>query len=91
MNETSQQMTYEEREKLKEFGHHHEDPRLLGRVVVMIAHWMRQEQRVPFSDYASDWMVANGPLENAPFLRMFPHSGTRHIQDRCSDWNGAKL
>ena len=58
-----QGMTRTEREELKSFATqcgNAGDIQSLERTLIMIAHWMRQGQRVSFTEYASQWHSANG-------------------------------
>lgn len=83
IEETSQAMTYEEREHLKtcRFGDQAHE------VIRLIAHWHRQSKKVAFSLYASNWAEAE-KRRNVSMLRAaWPFSGKRMIKDNCSDWD----
>ena len=78
-----QGMTYHERESLKctAWGDQATE------VLIMIGHWMRQGERVPFSAYAANWAEAQ-TLRNVSLLRArWPLRGARRIADNCSDWD----
>lgn len=76
-----QKMEYHEREALKrDWG---EESKL---VILMIAHWHRQTEQIPFSEYAANWAVACG--ERAKKIQeVFPLKTKRMIKDGYSDWN----
>ena len=77
-----QEMTYKEREHLKafDFGEQAAD------VVVMIAHWHRQERPVKFSDYAANWARAEKRRDVSKLREAWPHAGIIMIRDNHSDW-----
>ncbi len=53
--ETSQKMTYQEREALKGFTDKRQSLQMTLR---MIAHWMRQPAEIGFTEYATHWTAA---------------------------------
>lgn len=59
--ETSQKMTYQEREALKGFTDKRAlqgDTQSLQMTLRMIAHWMRQPAEIGFTEYATHWTAA---------------------------------
>ncbi|MBB5320440.1 hypothetical protein [Marinobacter oulmenensis] len=77
-------MTYQEREELKRFAAYGQ---CLHETVTMIAHWMRQDKPVPFSDYASNWAAAEQRKDVSAMREQWPLKGPRRIADNCSDWD----
>ena len=77
-----QEMTYEERELLKSFDFQGQE----REVLVMIAHWHRQNIRIPFSDYAANWAAASPAHEVSRLRVAWPLKGERMIADGCSEW-----
>ena len=78
------EMTYQEREDLKIFA---ASGKCLNETIAMIAHWMRQADPVPFSDYASNWAAAENRVDVSAMREQWPLRGPRRIADNCSDWN----
>lgn len=77
-----QSMTYTERELLKNSdfsGQEH-------LVIIMIAHWMRQQHPISFSEYAANWATAHDG-DATKITSAFPLSGDRKIADGHSQWN----
>lgn len=59
--ESSQKMTYQERESLKTFTDRcalQSDTQSLQMTLRMLAHWMRQPSETGFTDYAAHWTAA---------------------------------
>lgn len=79
-------MTHTEREALKSFASRGE---CLNAMLKAIAHWMRQEPYVSFSDYVSNWAEANRnqQFDVEAIRKQWPHSGPRFIATGFSDWN----
>jgi hypothetical protein len=78
------EMTYQEREGLKQFA---AQGKCLHKTVTMITHWMRQNEPVPFSDYAANWAAAENRVDVSAMRAEWPLKGPRRIADNCSDWN----
>lgn len=89
-----QRMTYHEREKLKSFTYQcfsNSDTKSLERTLIMIAHWMRQGQRISFTEYASQWTEAqknrtDGNHSTPAMAQQWPFSGKRCISKSGSDY-----
>lgn len=88
-------MDYPERENLKGLASELEDEKDAGAlrlIIMMIAHWMRQGERVCFADYAANWLAADRgdhPDYNLAVARLkteFPLRGERRIADGYSEW-----
>lgn len=79
-----QEMTYDEREALKDFAREEEN---LKEALIMIAHWMRQESQIEFSEYAANWAAAHQESEVSAIGKKWPLVGARKIADNGSDWN----
>lgn len=77
-------MTYQEREDLKRFA---ANGNCLHETITMITHWMRQNEAVPFSVYASNWAAAENRRDVSAMRAHWPLRGPRRIADNCSDWN----
>ncbi|MDV7210483.1 hypothetical protein [Azotobacter beijerinckii] len=82
-NATKFAMTYAEREQLKQFAG---EGKNLHETLTMIAHWMRQAEAVPFSDYAANWAAAEQRKDVEAMRQQWPLTGPRMIADNCSDW-----
>lgn len=90
----TQAMTYHEREELKFFAYRcaaSGDIQSLERTLIMIAHWMRQGQRIPFTEYASQWSEAqknreDGNHSTPAMVKLWPFSGKRCIRPAGSDY-----
>jgi hypothetical protein len=88
----AQGMTSAEREALKTFAISCDidgDIQSLTRTLVMIAHWMRQGQRVSFTEYASQWTQAqkdrdDGNHSTPAMQAQWPFSGKRCISPAYS-------
>lgn len=80
---TAFHMTYEEREHLKVFADQDES---LAEVIFMIAHWMRQPEAVPFSNYAANWAAAHTSSDVAAMRQHWPLTGPRMIANGQSGW-----
>ena len=78
-----QEMTYDEREALKSFA---QKGKNLEEALIMIAHWMRQETKVQFSEYAANWAAANQENDVIAMREQWHLSGSRKIDDNGSDW-----
>lgn len=78
-----QEMTYAEREHLKhsDFGDQ------ACHVITMIAHWHRQYVRVPFTDYAKNWVAADTQNDVSNLAKAWPMSGSRRIADGMTQWD----
>ncbi|MCF3290901.1 hypothetical protein L1027_24545, partial [Escherichia coli] len=89
-----QGMTRTEREELKSFATqcgNAGDIQSLERTLIMIAHWMRQGQRVSFTEYASQWTEAqrersDGNHSTPEMAKQWPFSGKRCISPGGSDY-----
>lgn len=79
-----QEMTYDEREALKSFARKGKN---LEEALIMITHWMRQEAKIQFSEYASNWAAANQENDVTAMIEQWPLSGPPKIADNGSDWN----
>lgn len=77
------EMTYAEREQLKQFAAGGEN---LHETLTMIAHWMRQVRAVSFTKYAENWVAASKRDNIDAMRREWPLTGKRKIADGCSDW-----
>ena len=95
MTETQQEMTYQEREKLKQFASQCQrdgDTESATEMLILIAHWMRQIDLVPFEDYAANWIQSQRnrkdgqPLATDRMAGEYPLKGDRQIPDSMSDW-----
>lgn len=53
----------------------------------MIAHWMRQDCEINFSNYAANWAVAHEETDVKAMVLEWPLKGKRHIKDGGSDWH----
>lgn len=84
MTATSHAMTYDEREALKAFARSNEN---LMETIVMIAHWMRQDIEISFSNYAANWAIGHQETDVKVMRRQWPLNGKRHIKDGGSDWH----
>lgn len=80
-----QEMTYDEREILKVFAR---EGKNLEAVLIMIAHWMRQETQICFSEYAANWAAAQQEVDVTAMMETWPLVGKRKIADNGSDWAG---
>lgn len=82
-----QGMTNKEREDLKNFATHCDrkgDTQSLTRTLVMVAHWMRQGQRIAFTEYASQWVNAqkdrtDGNHSTPAMMEQWPFAGKKCI------------
>lgn len=83
MTDTSQAMTYDEREALKAFARNNKN---LQETIIMIAHWMRQDTKINFSNYAANWAAGHQETDVKAMLEEWPLKGKRHIKDGGSDW-----
>lgn len=89
-----QSMDYSEREALKRFAARcgaNNDVQSLERALIMIAHWMRQGQRISFTEYASQWTEAQKDRENGnhsteAMAKTWPFGGKRCISKAGSDY-----
>lgn len=89
-----QRMTYQERERLKDFIREREreqDTETLAKVLVMMSHWFRQGHTINFTEYASQWTEAqknrtDGNASTGTMLTEWPQSGRRCIEDGGSDY-----
>jgi hypothetical protein len=86
-------MSYQERESLKRFAREcarNGDIESLERSLIMISHFMRQEQPVPFSEYAAQWVAARTPGSTLTATEsmgsQWPLSGMRRIADGGTDF-----
>lgn len=77
------EMTYAEREALKQFADQGE---CLHEALLMIAHWARQRVPIPFTEYAAQWAAAESRKDVEPMRAQWPLSAPRMIADNCSDW-----
>lgn len=79
-----QEMTYQERELLKSFDFGNQEKQVL----IMIAHWMRQSEQIPFSLYAAHWAAADlsAPRNTSKLQEAWPLPGARMIADGFSEW-----
>lgn len=84
VTDTSHAMTYAEREALKTFARNNEN---LEETIIMIAHWMRQDLDIGFSNYAANWAIGHRETNVKAMLRQWPLKGERHIKDGGSDWH----
>lgn len=90
-----QRMTYHEREKLKFFTYQcmsNGDIQSMERTLIMIAHWMRQGQRISFTEYASQWTESHrsetGSYQStSAMIQLWPFSGKRCINQSGSDYH----
>lgn len=90
----SQGMTHAEREELKDFACQCDvtgDTQSLSRTLVMVAHWMRQGQRIAFTEYASQWTEAqkdrkDGNHSTPKMAAQWSFSGKRCIKAGGSDY-----
>lgn len=80
-----QEMTYDEREALKSFSR---EGKNLEEALIMIAHWMRQETKIQFSEYAANWAAAHQERDVTAMREKWPLVGPRKIADNGSDWVG---
>ncbi|MVT02138.1 hypothetical protein CD006_05625 [Enterobacter sp. 10-1] len=67
------------------------DNQSLERTLIMIAHWMRQGQRVTFTEYASQWTEAqkhrkDGNQSTPEMAEAWPFRGKRCISPGGSDY-----
>lgn len=93
-NEQSQMMDYAEREALKRFAVRcaaDGDVQSLERALIMIAHWMRQNTRVPFAEYAGQWTEAqkdrsDGQHSTPAMADVWPFSGKSCMHPAGSDY-----
>ena len=79
-------MTYEEQEALKRFAHQGEN---LEETLVMIANWMSCRVDVTFTEYASNWIVANNTGNLQAMASTWPLTGRRMIADNSTAWGSA--
>lgn len=83
IQQTKHVMYYNEREELKAFARRGEN---LEQTVIMIAHWMSCMSDVSFTDYASNWAIAN-TRENVNAMRIqWPLTKSRMIADDLTTW-----
>lgn len=78
----NQEMTYDEREAIKIFASKGQN---LEAALIMIAHWMRQETKVQFSEYAANWAVAQQEEDVTAMRKMRPLAGPRRMADNGSE------
>lgn len=82
-DDTPQTMTMGEREHLKASHFGDQAPH----VITMIAHWHRQRVSVGFTQYASNWAVAQKERSVSEIAKAWPLLvGPRMIEDGCTDW-----
>jgi len=85
-NDQPQIMNYAERERLKSSDFKGQEEL----VIIMIAHWMRQREPIPFHIYAANWAAACKRDDASKILDAFPLQGERMMGDDRSDWNTGK-
>lgn len=76
-------MSYQEREQVKQFAGNRKN---LSDLLTCIAHWMRQTNPIPFSEYAAQWAAAEQRRDVSAMRAEWPLNGDRAIADNCSDW-----
>lgn len=81
-----QEMNYQEREHLKRFSDDEAHQKELIWVIHMISNWHRQDVKVKFHDYASNWAEAQKTLEIPAMRSWWKLTGPRKIADNYSDW-----
>lgn len=92
-------MSYDERERLKDFARARGDAgdiQSLVATLIMISHWMRQSVGVGFHEYACQWVEAQrehaGSSQSTPAMAdEWPFSGEHHIYPRCTTYFRRKL
>ena len=81
----NQSMCYEERELLKKLAHGNSGHKEL---LIMIAHWMRQDCEILFSVYASHWAEAQDEnvFDTSLIKNTWPLREPLRIEKGGSDW-----
>lgn len=67
ITESSQKMTYQERESLKTFTDRcalQGDTQSLQMTLRMLTHWMRQASQIEFTEYATHWTAAQAQRDD---------------------------
>ena len=96
--EIGQKMSYLEREQLKTFTDRcavQNDTQSLQMTLRMITHWMRQEQEITFTEYASHWTAAQANREDGnhsteSMVKEWPLRGEPRIHPGYSDYIARK-
>lgn len=78
-----QEMTYQEKEKLKRFAQRGAN---LPQALTMLANWHAQSVEVAFSEYAAQWAAAEQLDDVRAIRETWPLKGPRMIADNCAEW-----
>ena len=79
---------YEDRELLKKLAY---EGACLKELIIMVAHWARQDSVIPFSVYASHWAEAQdgNVFDTSAIKKTWPLREPIRIEKGGSDWRSA--